>query len=213
MIALYSALSGPVANLRREQERSHATVSIERVSIDEFGNRSKEQSGFKVYYPQYFNSGKFDLLSDSETMTPEQEFQRVIESVASRMKGGNIDPGYYGITNSKTSFKSYIITNMSDVPMFYLKLDGDNFDVGNMEIRITSLMPQHQLGIVMMNDESLSLSYTSKADQRIEVRFKDGNFSTGLSYVIANLGDRIIEDEKIFPFNNSNYTRSWDIFN
>lgn len=29
IIALYSALSGPVANLRREQEKSHAKVSVE----------------------------------------------------------------------------------------------------------------------------------------------------------------------------------------
>lgn len=98
-----------------------------------------------------------------------------------------------------------LLNNISDVPMYYIRLVGDDHKYSGQEVKIISLMPGQQLGILIANSELFTLCYTSRADQRIKIELKDDNILIDHSYYVSSKDDTVVNNEGVFPFNSSNF--------
>ena len=114
------------------------------------------------------------------------------------------------IKDVDTRFKAYILNNISDVPMYYIRLVGDDHKYSGQEVKIISLMPGQQLGILIANSELFTLCYTSRADQRIKIELKDDNILIDHSYYVSSKDDTVVNNEGVFPFNSSNFMKKWE---
>ena len=118
--------------------------------------------------------------------------------------------GYRKSRMSIPDLRLILLNNISDVPMYYIRLVGDDHKYSGQEVKIISLMPGQQLGILIANSELFTLCYTSRADQRIKIELKDDNILIDHSYYVSSKDDTVVNNEGVFPFNSSNFMKKWE---
>lgn len=88
---------------------------------------------------QLFNQGSDHNIFEGNDSDVYIDFSDVAQYVGLIMNGYHT-PRIPKIRDVDTRFKAYILNNISDVPMYYITLLGDDHKYSGQEVKIISLM-------------------------------------------------------------------------